>query len=195
MAESDSESEEDGDDDDDEDEESSTKQQPPKQFKLKSATSETLTTLLSQALSSNDSSQLNIALQVTDRRLVEGTVRSLQLLDAERVAKAAADGGDSTATVSTPGYIPTLMAHIVQRMARKHSLVIPLGVWVKAILAAAARSSTLHAGSDAVEEIMAQNGVDVAMKLGPLKNFLNERVECFPQLLRLEGRLSLLNHL
>jgi hypothetical protein len=158
-------------------------------FKQKSATSETLTTLLTQALTSNDPTQLNVALQVTDRRLVEGTVRSLQSLDAER----GRDGGVATTT----GYIPTLMAHLVRRMARRHSLVMPLGVWVKAILAATARSAhqvaTRDDGNNAVEARMAREGREMAMKLGPLKNFLNERVECFPQLLRLEGRLALLN--
>jgi len=106
----------------------------------------------------------------------------------------------------TAGYIPTLMAHLVRRMARRHSLVMPLGVWVKAILAATARSATYHVirggggggggnnnNDDAVAERMAREGREMAMKLGPLKNFLNERVECFPQLLRLEGRLALLN--
>ncbi|KAL7543663.1 hypothetical protein ACHAXR_012969 [Thalassiosira sp. AJA248-18] len=165
-------------------------------FKTKSATSETLTTLLTQALSSNDSTQLNIALQVTDRRLVEGTVRALQSLDAERANQAEDERGN---TPATSGFISTLMAHIVRRMARRHSLVMQLGVWVKAILAATARSSTnraLQGGtaqSAAVEEQMAREGREMAMKLGPLKNFLNERVECFPQLLRLEGRLALLS--
>ena len=119
-------------------------------------------------------------------------MRSLQSLDAER----GGGGGGSAAT--TAGYIPTLMAHLVRRMARRHSLVMPLGVWVKAILAATARSSvrqvaTRDGGNDAVEARMAREGREMAMKLGPLKNFLNERVECFPQLLRLEGRLALLN--
>ena len=34
----------------------------------------------------------------------------------------------------------------------------------------------------------------MALSLGPLRNFLNERAECFPQLLRLEERLALLDH-
>ena len=155
-------------------------------FKSQSATSETLTTLLMQALASNDPTQLNVALQVTDRRLVEDTVRSLQSLDAERVGAA-----------MTAGYIQTLMAHLVRRMARRHSLVMPLGVWVKAILAATARSATHQVmardENDVVGARMAREGREMAAKLGPLKNFLNERVECFPQLLRLEGRLALLN--
>mmetsp|Transcript_19350 Transcript_19350/g.33983 ORF Transcript_19350/g.33983 Transcript_19350/m.33983 type:complete len:687 (+) Transcript_19350:30-2090(+) len=182
--------EEDDEDNDDEDQEESKKSK----FKLKSATSETLATLLTQALSSNDAVQLNIALQVTDRRLVEGTVRALQSIDAERGTPQ--DEGNIEATRT--GFIPTLMAHIVRRMARRHSLVMPLGVWVRAILAATARSSTnqvLHShGSGAAEEQMAREGREMAMKLGPLKNFLNERVESFPQLLRLEGRLALLNN-
>lgn len=179
------------DDEDDDDDEDEAKPADSSKFKLKSATSETLTTLLTQALSSNDSSQLNIALQVTDRRLVEGTVRALQSIDAQRATDVDAN------TALTTGYIPTLMAHIVRRMARRHSLVMPLGVWVKAILAVTARASTNQAlggnGNSAVEARMAKEGREMAMKLGPLKNFLNERVECFPQLLRLEGRLALLS--
>ena len=154
-------------------------------FKLKSATSETLTTLLTQALTSNDAVQLNIALQVTDRRLVEATVRSLQALDAERVQS------------SSAGYMSTLMGHIVRRMARRHSLVVPLGVWVKAILAATQRAATSRAlqpnmGGGAEDHIV-KEAREIALKLGPLRNFLNERVECFPQLLRLDGRLALLS--
>jgi hypothetical protein len=89
-----------------------------------------------------------------------------------------------------------LMGHIVRRMARRHSLVVPLGVWVKAILAATSRAATnhvLHPNGDGVEEHIAKEAREIALKLGPLRNFLNERVECFPQLLRLEGRLALLS--
>jgi len=199
---------EESDDDDDDEEEgdglgssSMTTTADKSKFNTKSATSATLTTLLTQALSSNDPTQLNVALQVTDRRLVEGTVLSLQSLDAER-----GNNDNEEDAAMTAGYIPTLMAHLVRRMARRHSLVMPLGVWVKAILAATARSATYHVirggggggggnnkNDDAVAERMAREGREMAMKLGPLKNFLNERVECFPQLLRLEGRLALLN--
>ncbi|KAL9190566.1 hypothetical protein ACHAXT_000272 [Thalassiosira profunda] len=160
----------------------------PSKFKAKSATSDSLATLLSQALSSNDANQLHVALQVTDRRLVEGTVRALQALDAQRAANA--DGGGD----GSPALLPTLLAHIVRRMARKHSLMMPLGVWVRAILAATARSTAGRAGGGAeAQERMAREGREMAAKLGPLRNLLNERVECFPQLLRLEGRLALLN--
>jgi hypothetical protein len=187
MAESDDdEDEEDDEEDDDGNDVAASKKS---RFKLKSATSETLTTLLAQALSSNDSVQLNIALQVTDRRLVDGTVRALQALDAERV-----QSGEST---SSNGYMSMLMGHIVRRMARRHSLVVPLGVWVKAILAATSRAATnrvLHPNiGDGVEDQIAKEAREIALKLGPLRNFLNERVECFPQLLRLEGRLALLS--
>jgi hypothetical protein len=188
--------EEDEDDDDDEEKADSTHKS---KFKLNSATSETLTSLLTQALSSNDPIQLNIALQVTDRRLVEGTVRSLQNLDAERARQMMNDSGAAAAAAAAQQtrYIPTLMAHIVRRMARRHSLVMPLGVWIKAILAATARSSTNQAvfGHDGGggDQIMAKEGREMARALGPLKNFLNERVECFAQMLRLDGRLALLN--
>ena len=182
---------EESEDDEDEDEDGNeqggnvTAETKKSKFKLKSATSETLTTLLTQALTSNDAVQLNIALQVTDRRLVEATVRSLQALDVERVQS------------SSAGYMSTLMGHIVRRMARRHSLVVPLGVWVKAILAATQRAATSRAlqpnlGGDADDHIV-KEAREIALKLGPLRNFLNERVECFPQLLRLDGRLALLS--
>lgn len=162
--------------------------------KLNSATSETLSTLLIQALSSNDTVQLNIALQVVDRRLIEDTVRTLQLLDAERGSE---QENTRSLKETKTGYISTLMAHIVRRMARRHSLVMQLGVWVRAILAAAMRSSTnqllYSRNTGGNDERMAKEGRELAMKLGPLKNFLNERVESFPHLMRLEGRLGLLN--
>lgn len=152
-------------------------------FSAKTATTESLTTLLTQALSSNDSIQLNIALQVNDPRLVENTVKSLQILDAQRPDPD-----------NTEGYIPMLMGHIVRRMARRHTLVTSLMSWIKAILLASSqissRRSALKGGEE--EERIAREGRELASKLGPLRNFLNERVECFPQLLRLEGRLALL---
>lgn len=173
-------------DDDDDDDNAEPVAAPSTSFKTKMATSESLTTLLTQALASNDSNQLNIALQVTDRRLVEATVRSLQSLDAERRAAQPTNS-------NREGYTSTLMAHLVRRMARKHSLVMPLGVWVKAILAATARSYTANTSVSAeVQEQMKREGREMALKLGPLKSFLNERVESFPMLLRLEGRLALL---
>ena len=215
MEETDDEEDDDDDDDNDADEEDGQKADSSahnrSKFKLNSATSETLTSLLTQALSSNDPTQLNIALQVTDRRLVEGTVRSLQALDAERARQImlmmndSRGGGGATAAAAAQQtrYIPTLMAHIVRRMARRHSLVMPLGVWIKAILAATARSSTNPAvyghnrdggnNSSITDQIMAKEGRDMARALGPLKNFLNERVDCFAQMLRLDGRLALLN--
>ena len=60
-----------------------------------------------------------MALQATDRRLVENTVRSLQALDAGWE-----EGANDTTTVA--GYLPTLMAHLVRRMVRRHSLAMPL---------------------------------------------------------------------
>jgi hypothetical protein len=175
-------------DDEEEDATKSKKAKRPSKKSIKSltATSESLTTLLTQALSSNDSIQLNIALQVTDYRIVENTVKALQLLDAQRT------------DASTEGYIPMLMGHIVRRMARRHTLVTALTSWIKAILLTSSQISSrrLVGGNTALgaeeEERMAREGRELALKLGPLRNFLNERVECFPQLLRLEGRLALL---
>lgn len=191
MEQTDEEEEEDENEDENEDsaaakdarQQSSTKSK----FNIKSATSESLTTLLTQALSSNDSIQLNIALQVTDRRMVENTVKALQLIDAQRE--------DTT----PEGFVPMLMGHIVRKIARRHTLVTPLGVWIKAILLSTSQISSRHLldgnivdVTDEQEERMIQDGRKLALKLGPLRNFLNERVECFPQLLRLEGRLALL---
>jgi ribosomal protein L18 len=170
------------DDDDDEPEAKRAKVQDTKsKFSAKTATTESLTVLLSQALSSNDSIRLNIALQVTDPRLVENTVKALQRLDAQR-----------DDPKNTEGYIPMLMGHIVRRMARRHTLLTPLMSWIKAILLASSTSSRLQGVTDEEEERMLREGRELASKLGPLRNFLNERVECFPQLLRLEGRLALL---
>jgi len=183
--------EEDDDEDDDEASKGRSKSKGRNIRKLKSATSATVTALLTQALSSNDPWQLNAALQVTDRRVVEGTVRALRELDAGRDEEEDDDGS------ATTKYVPALMAHLVRRMARKPSLATSLGVWVRAVLAATAGSvqRTLGArgnASSAEEERMAREGRELAAKLGPLRNFLNERVESFPQLLRLEGRLALL---
>ena len=153
-------------------------------FSNKTATSESLTTLLTQALSSNDLIRLNIALQVTEPHLISNTVKSLQLLDAQRP--------DPN---NTEGYVAMLMGHIVRRMARRHTLVTSLMCWIKAILLASSQISSrrmVDGASDEEEERLAREGRELASKLGPLRNFLNERVECFPQLLRLEGRLALL---
>ena len=135
-------------------------------------------------------------------------MRSLQSLDAERARQIIMthenDSAASAVVVALQQqmrYIPTLMAHIVRRMARRHSLVMPLGVWIKAILTATARSSTNQAvfghhdgnANNITDQLMAKEGRDMARALGPLKNFLNERVECFAQMLRLDGRLALLN--
>lgn len=177
--------EEDFDEDEDDTEDRRVKVQETKsKFSNKTATSESLTTLLTQALSSNDLIRLNIALQVTEPHLISNTVKSLQLLDAQR-----ADPNN------TEGYVAMLMGHIVRRMARRHTLVTSLMCWIKAILLASSQISSRRMGegaSDEEEERLAQEGRELASKLGPLRNFLNERVECFPQLLRLEGRLALL---
>ena len=163
---------------------------PPAGFRARSATSSTLTALLSQALGSNDAAQLNAALQVTDRRVVAGTVRSLQALDAARDDD---DGGGSDGGPDG-GLVPALMGHIVRRVARRHTLVMPLGVWIREVLAATARASASGASGAGGEggRTAADGARDMAAKLGPLRNFLSERVECLPQLLRLEGRLALL---
>ena len=190
MERSDTEDDDDDDESDPEDGGGGVTGGPPAGFRARSATSSTLTALLSQALGSNDAAQLNAALQVTDRRVVAGTVRSLQALDAARDDD---DGGGSDGGPDG-GLVPALMGHIVRRVARRHTLVMPLGVWIREVLAATARASASGASGAGGEggRTAADGARDMAAKLGPLRNFLSERVECLPQLLRLEGRLALL---
>ena len=177
--------EEDDDEEDDNDETMEDAQPTKPKWTNKNATTASLTTLLTQALTSNQHFHLNIALQIHDAHLIENTVKQLQLLDAKRP--------DPN---NTEGYVPMLLGHIVRKMARKHTLVTSLLIWIKAILSASSQISlkrkVMQDVSEEEEERMAREGRELASKLGPLRNFLNERVECFPMLLRLEGRLALL---
>ena len=176
---------EEDDDEDDHDETMEESQLAIPKWNKKKATPESLCTLLTQALSSNNSRHLNIALQNNDARLIDNSVKQLQLLDAQR-----SDPNNSE------GYIPMLLGHIVRKMARKHTQVASLMIWIKAILKSSSQIGMKRRIMDDVteeeEERMAREAKDLASKLGPLRNFLNERVECFPMLLRLEGRLALL---
>ncbi|KAL7545982.1 hypothetical protein ACHAWF_013897, partial [Thalassiosira exigua] len=179
-------SSDDDEEDDDEDRSAAAAAPAPTTFKPRSATSESLAALLTQALTSGDPSQLNAALQVTDRRVVESTVRALRDLD---VASRRASGPpNAAASATTTRYVPALTAHVIRRMARKHSLVAPLGVWIRSVLAVTAGG--LAEGAE--DEGAAREGRDLARGLGPLRSFLEERAEALPDLLRLEGRLALL---
>lgn len=144
-------------------------------FSAKSATPESLASLLSQALSSADNGKLESAFDVRDKRIIEHSVAALQVMDRQE--------GQRTELVSN------LLVQLVTRISRRPARAATLGGWVKAVLVVLVRS-----GEDGEAGLgrMGKEGLDVALKLGPLRNLLNERVECFPHLLRLEGRLGLL---
>ena len=136
--------------------------------KKRKATSESLSTLLRQALSSNDDSQLEVALHVHDKRVIENSIATLAREDEE-----ADDGRDDMIT--------KLLGKLVDRLGRKPGRAEELSIWVQTVLL------ILISGKS-----MSRRERDVAAKLAPLRSMLNERVESLPHLLRLEGRLSLL---
>ena len=139
-------------------------------------TSESLSTLLRQALSSNDDGQLEVALHVSDKKVIENTVAALARDD--EIAEAEDDEGRG-------GMIIALLSKLVIRLARKPGRAEELSVWIRTVLLALISSSS---GG----KRMSKTERDVASRLAPLRNLLNERVESLPHLLRLEGRLSLL---
>ena len=133
------------------------------------ATSESLSTLLRQALSSNDDGQLEVALHVHDKKVIEHSIATLAREDEE-----ADDGRDDD-------MITKLLGKLVDRLGRKPGRAEELSVWVQTVLL------LLISGKS-----MSRREREVAAKLAPLRSMLNERVESLPHLLRLEGRLSLL---
>jgi hypothetical protein len=144
-------------------------------FNAKKATSESLVTLLRQALTSNDDSQLEVAFQVSDKKVIENSILAL--------ATSAQEDEEGTSDI-----IVTLLSKLVTRLSRKPARAQSLAFWVRNVLVALI--STV--GQDGESWKMGKKERDVAVKLGPLRNMLNERVECLPLLMRLEGRLALL---
>ena len=138
--------------------------------KKRKATSESLSTLLRQALSSNDDSQLEVALHVHDKKVIENSIATLAREDEE---EADDDGRDDMIT--------KLLGKLVDRLGRKPGRAEELSIWVQTVLL------ILISGKS-----MSRREREVAAKLAPLRSMLNERVESLPHLLRLEGRLSLL---
>ena len=143
------------------------------------ATTESLATLLRQALASNDDGQLEVALHVRDRKVIENSIAALAREDEERAAgEEEDDDGDSG---SGDDMITKLLGKLVDRLGRKPGRAEELSVWVRTVLL------ILISGKS-----MSRRERHVAAKLAPLRSMLNERVESLPHLLRLEGRLSLL---
>lgn len=143
-------------------------------FNAKKATSDSLVTLLRQALESNDDSKLEVAFQVSDKKVIENSVMALAADIQEN------EGGNDL--------IVTLLSKLVTRLSRKPARAQGLSFWVRNVLVALISAGDNDSGQWKLEK----KERDVAVKLGPLRNMLNERVECLPLLIRLEGRLALL---
>ena len=145
-------------------------------FLIKTATSESLSILLRQSLMANDDAQLEVALQVSDKRVIENSILGL-------ANESSGDNDDDT----DGEIIIMLLTKLVTRLSRKPSRAQRLAFWIRTVLVALISKI----GSSSVE--MGKAEKEIASRLGPLRNLLSERVESLPELLRLEGRLSLLN--
>lgn len=171
-------SELDRDDDDDEDLLKYQRSAAAEGFKIKAATSDSLVILLRQALTSNDDTQLEVALQVSDKKVIENSIMALSAADEE--------GNDEDGPQKDGEMIIALLTKLVTRLSRKPSRAQQLAFWIRTVLVAiisASNNGTLKMG---------EAERDIASRLAPLRSMLNERVESLPALLRLEGRLSLL---
>lgn len=153
-------------DDDDDDDDGSQSKEPEKitlrdslKFVPKKATSESLTTLLSQALISNDDAMLELALEVHDSHVIEATVSGLAIHSSQQQL------------------LSKLLTKLAARIAKTPNRATSLSPWIQRILVTASANVDQHS---------------VITSLGPLRNLLQERVESFPRLLRLEGRLAVL---
>lgn len=134
------------DEDDDEEQQHSTQNS---SFNTRKATTESLSHLLNQALSSGDDTMLELSLGVRDKRII---ATSLQELDSDLAS--------------------LLLTKLTFRLSHKPNRASDLSIWIALVL---------------------QSGkVRQPEQLRPLRNLLQERVESFPHLLQLEGRLSIL---
>jgi len=167
----------DDDDDDDDDAPPLSSSRKVGKFKPeKVTTSDSLSALLRQSLSSNDDIRLDVALDVSNPKIIENSVASL--LEEDENSN---DGGNGNGDL-----IITLLSKLVTRIARRPGRAVTYGNWVRTVLVALTRSSSRGGG------YMGTREREVASRLLPLRNLLNERVSCLPDLLRLEGRLALL---
>lgn len=154
----------------------------------KPVTSDSLLTLLRQALASNDDTQLEIALQVSDKIMITNSVDALCAESME-------------AHHEDTNLVMTLLSKLTTRLSRKGGRAETIGFWVSATLlvlispSAPPESDESGGGGGSMMLEMGTSQVEVAKHLGPLRNMLSERVESLPSLLRLEGRLGLLGKL
>jgi len=142
-------------------------------FVAKAATSDSLVILLRQALLANDDAQLEVALQVSDKKVIEN---SIMALSSDEV-NSEGDNGE---------VIVMLLTKLVTRLSRKPARAQQLSFWIRTVLVALISSS-----NDGTMK-MGKAEKDIAARLAPLRSMLSERVESLPALLRLEGRLGLL---
>lgn len=145
-------------------------------FNIKGATTDSLVILLRQSLMANDDSQLEVALKVSDKRVIENSILGL-----------ANESSDEDSEEASGEIIIMLLTKLVTRLSRKPARAQTLAFWVRTVLVALISKI----GSSEME--MGKAEKEIASRLGPLKNMLSDRVESLPELLRLEGRLSLLN--
>ncbi len=148
-------------------------------FAVKNATSDSLVVLLKQALEANDDSQLEIALQVSDEKIIENSIMALS-------AETLKSGEEEEEKVDAREVIIMLLTKLVTRLSRKPSRAQQLSYWIRTVLVVLISSS--RDGSMK----MGKAEKDIASRLAPLRSMLSERVESLPALLRLEGRLGLI---
>jgi len=144
-------------------------------FVAKAATSDSLVILLRQALLANDDAQLEVALQVADKKVIENSIMALS--SGEGNSDGESDDGE---------VIVMLLTKLVTRLSRKPGRAQQLSFWIRTVLVALISSS-----NDGTMK-MGNAEKDIASRLAPLRSLLSERVESLPALLRLEGRLGLL---
>jgi len=196
---------EDDDDDDDDDEPKSSALTTKSRSSRAPATSESIATLLTQALLSNDDAQLEVALHVPDVRIINASLKALKghpYKEEENKNKHHSQQQQSRAEFEyhqKGEILAALLAKLVTRLARAPSRAQNLGGWLRGTLVALKEHNEQSSGSGSGMKKGGGGGgggneIDLASKLAPLKNLLNDRVESFPHLLRLEGRLSLLGN-
>jgi hypothetical protein len=139
---------------------------------------DSLGVLVKQALHSSDEGKLEEALLCTDRKIVDKTVESL------------VEGEDGHLDL-----IISLLLKLVVRIARKPTRALILGtVWIRSILENHSELLLDEAasGDAADEKHPTKGGVVLSQILGPLTALLKERVDAYPHLVKLDGRLNLM---
>ena len=126
-------------------------------FVPKKATTESLVELLTQALSSNDDTLLELALSVRDSKVITRTLQELQ----------------------PPSLLTALLSKLTTRLASSPMRAQALVTWLSPCLKQA--------------HILQNDGTLLPRShINALRNLLHERMESFQDLLRLEGRLSMM---